>query len=123
MNLIDLNLNELHCDPFLVSLRKFNGSCNNNDDLSSRTCVPNKTEHINLKAFNVIPRISESKGSTKQINMTVEKVIEIKSGTRYCVIVIAKINKKSCVLKSFIFGILVHVSARLINIHKVLVMT
>ena len=50
--LIKLNLDEYNQElryyPFMVNLDKFNGRCNTLDDLSSRICVPNKTEDVNL---------------------------------------------------------------------------
>ena len=45
----------------MVSLDKYNRSFNTFDDLSSRTCVPNKTEDLNLCKFNMTIKIIESK--------------------------------------------------------------
>ena len=60
---IDLNPNEykqrLYCNPFIVNIDKNNGSSNNSDEPSNRTCTPNKTEDINLNAFNMTIRINE----------------------------------------------------------------
>ena len=50
-----------------VSLDICKGSCNTIDDLSSRICVPNKTEHVNSNVFNKITGIIESKTLTKTI--------------------------------------------------------
>ena len=66
--LIDLNSNELHYYPFMVSLESCNESCNTIDDLSSRINVPNKTEGLNLNVFNMIKRINESETLTKHIS-------------------------------------------------------
>ena len=49
--LVDLISNELHYYLFIISLNRRNGSCNAFDDLSSRICFLNKTEHINLNIF------------------------------------------------------------------------
>ena len=43
----------------MVSLDECDGSCNSLDDLSSRICVPNKTEDVNLDVFNIITGINE----------------------------------------------------------------
>ena len=43
----------------MVNLDRCNGSCNAPDDLSSRRCVPNKIEDVNLSVFNMITRINE----------------------------------------------------------------
>ena len=37
-------------------------------DRSSRICVPNKTENINLNVFNIITKINESKILTKHVS-------------------------------------------------------
>ena len=61
---IDLNPNELHYYAFMVSLN--NGSCNTLDDLSGRSCAPNKMEDVNLNVFSMIA-INELKTLTKHI--------------------------------------------------------
>ena len=70
--LIDLNPDECNQGwcyyPFLVNLDKCNASCNTLDDTSGRILVPNKTENVNLRVFNMITRINESKTSTKHIS-------------------------------------------------------
>ena len=57
--IIHLNPGELGCYLFIVSMDWFDGSCNNFDDSFGRICVPNKTEDVNLKAFNMIKGINE----------------------------------------------------------------
>ena len=61
--LIDLHPNEyiqeFHYYPFAVKLGKCVGSCNTLNDLSSKICVPNKTEDLNLSVFNTITGINE----------------------------------------------------------------
>ena len=70
--LINLNLNEysqeLHHYLFAVNLDRCVGSCNTLDYLSNRVCVPNKTEHLNLRVFNIITGINKSKTLTKHIS-------------------------------------------------------
>ena len=36
------------------------GTCNTTNDLSSKVCVPNKTEDLNIQVFNMITRKNES---------------------------------------------------------------
>lgn len=43
----------------MVNSDRCNGSCNSLNNASGRTCIPNKTEDVNLNAFNVITRINE----------------------------------------------------------------
>ena len=64
-NLTDLNPNEHNqglCHYlFMVSLDICNVICNTLVDSSSRICVANKTEDVNLNVFNMITRVNESK--------------------------------------------------------------
>ena len=63
---------ELHYYPFAVKLDRCAGSCNNINDISNKLCVPNKTENLNLSAFNMITGINESKTLTKHISCECE---------------------------------------------------
>ena len=71
-NLIILHPNEysqeFHYYPFSVKLDRCVGSCNTINDLSKKVCAPNKTEDLNLSAFNMITGINESKTLTKHIS-------------------------------------------------------
>ena len=40
----------------MISLDKCNGRCNAVDDLSTKMCVPVKTNDVNVKAFNMITK-------------------------------------------------------------------
>ena len=65
VRIINLHRNEysqkFHFYPFTVKWGKCVGSCNTLNDLSNKVCVPNKTEDLNLKVFNMITEINESK--------------------------------------------------------------
>ena len=52
----------------MISLHKYNESCNAVDDLSAKIYVPNKTKDVNLKAFNLITGINEAKTLVKHIS-------------------------------------------------------
>ena len=71
-SLINLNANEygqeLHYYPFAVNLDMCVGSCNTLDGLSSKVCVPNETEDLNLYFFSMAPGISESRTLAKHIS-------------------------------------------------------
>ena len=58
---------EFYYYQFPVKLDKYAESCNTLNDLSNKVCVPNKTEDLNLRVFNIITGINESKTLTKQI--------------------------------------------------------
>ena len=70
--LINLHPNEysqkFHYYPFAVKLDRCVGSCNTLYDLSNKVCVPNKTEDLNQRVFNMITWINESKTLTKHIS-------------------------------------------------------
>ena len=59
---------EFHDYSFSVKLDRFARSCNTINDLANKTCVPNKTEDLNLSVFHMITKINESKKITKHIS-------------------------------------------------------
>ena len=122
--LINLHLNkysqEFHYYPFLVKLDQCVGSCN---DLSNKVCIPNKTEHLNLNAFNMITFINELKTLTKHISCECECKLD---GTK------CNLNqwcnndkcqcerKKNIFAKKIMFGVLLYVTVKMQNIEQVL---
>ena len=65
--LLNLNLDGLQYYPFIISIDRCNGSCNIVEDLLCKICVYNKIEDVNLKVFNIIKGINESKVLAKHI--------------------------------------------------------
>ena len=59
---------ELHYYPFAVKLDRHIGGYNTLNNLSNKVCVPNKTEDLNLRVFNMITAINESKTLTTHIS-------------------------------------------------------
>ena len=53
--------------PFMVNLDRCNGICNTINNIHGRIPVSNKTEVVNLSAFNIIARINKSKPLIKHI--------------------------------------------------------
>ena len=62
--LIDLNPDELHYYPFMISLGRCDGSCDTAEYPFGRICVPNKLENVNLKVFNMIKQKNENELKT-----------------------------------------------------------
>lgn len=62
---IDLNSDEFHYDPFIISMSRFIMSCDTVKDPLGRRYVPNKIEDVNQELFNIIKRINESKALRK----------------------------------------------------------
>ena len=71
--LIDLNPDKhnqgMYHYLFMINLGTSNRSCNTLDKLSTIICVLNKTEDVNLNAFNMITGINESKALTKHLGL------------------------------------------------------
>ena len=69
--LVNLHPNEciqgLHYYPFAVNWDRCVRSCDTLNDLSNELCVPNKTEDLNLRVFNMTTGINELKTLTKHI--------------------------------------------------------
>ena len=59
---------ELLYNLFAVKLNVCIGSCNAFNDLSSKVCVPNKSEDLNLSMLNVITEINVLKTLTKHMS-------------------------------------------------------
>ena len=59
---------ELLYNLFVVKLNVCIGRCNAFNDLSSKVCVPNKSEDLNLSMLNVITEINVLKTLTKHIS-------------------------------------------------------
>ena len=59
---------DFHFYPFAVKLYRCVGNCNILNNLSNKVCVPDKTEDLNLSAFNMIAGINESKTLKKHIS-------------------------------------------------------
>ena len=61
--LIDLNSDEYNQGfsqyLFMVNLDRCNGIYNAFDNASSKICVPNKIEDVNLSVFNIITRTNQ----------------------------------------------------------------
>ena len=59
--LIEVNSNETPFYPFTVGFNKCGGSCNTTDDLYTWVCVPNKVTNMNIKVFNLMSGINETR--------------------------------------------------------------
>ena len=94
---------ELQYYPFAIKLGKCAGSCNTLNDLYNRVCVSNKTEDLNVHVFNVIIGKNESKIITKDISCKCKCKVYVKV-------------KNVMYVKKSIFGILLHVVAKMGNI-------
>ena len=122
--LIKLHPNEytqgLHFYPLAFNLARCVRSCNTLNDLSNKVCVPNKTKDLNLNIFNMITEINEPKTLTK--HRSCKYKFDCKNcnsnqnwndGKCRCE---CKNPKTIMCTKKFIFRILLHVLAKMVNI-------
>ena len=58
--IIDVNANEPFY-PYSININKCSGSCNNINDTFAKLCAPDITKNINVKVFNLMSRISETR--------------------------------------------------------------
>ena len=117
-SLINLHPNEytegLRYGPFAINLDRWVRSCNTLNGLSNKAWVPKKTEDLNLKIFNMITETNESKTLTKHISCELKcKFDECKN---------VKIWKNIMFPKKIIFGVLLHLIVKMVNIYQVLLM-
>ena len=59
--IIDLNKDELVFYPFSVKVNKCSGDCNNINGPMAKLCVPNIVKNMNIKVFNLLARINETR--------------------------------------------------------------
>ena len=62
--IIDVNKNEIAFYPLSIKVNKFSGNCNNINDPMVRLCVPDITKDMNIKVFNMLARINETRKIT-----------------------------------------------------------
>ena len=72
-----------HSNPFAVKLYKCVGCCNTVNDMSNRVCLPNKTEDLNVRGFNMISGKDKSKILTKNISCVCESRFKKKKCNSY----------------------------------------
>ena len=59
--IIDINANEPVFYPYSIKVNRCSGSCNTINDPYAKLCVPDITKSINVKVFNPIARIDETR--------------------------------------------------------------
>ena len=59
--IIDTNANEPVFYPLSIKVNKCSGSCNSINDPMVKLCVPDVGKEINVKVFNMLARINETR--------------------------------------------------------------
>ena len=59
--LVNINFNENPFHPFSVNVNKCGRSCNTSNDSYARVCVPNKVKNMNVKVFNLMLVVNETR--------------------------------------------------------------
>ena len=71
--LIDLNLDKPLYQSFSISINRRDRSCNTVDDRFGRICLPNKIKDMNLKVFNTINGINQTKNISCECNCNLDR--------------------------------------------------
>ena len=58
---VNVNSNNPIFYPFSIKINKCSGNCNNINDPYANICVPDVIEDLNVKVFNLMSRINETK--------------------------------------------------------------
>ena len=58
---ININSNEPISSSYNIKVNKCSRSCNNINDPFAKLCVPDITKNINVKVFNIMARINETR--------------------------------------------------------------
>ena len=59
--IINVNNDEPVFYPYSIKVNKCSGSCSHIDDPYAKLCVPDIIKKINIKLFNLMPRINETR--------------------------------------------------------------
>ena len=59
--MINLNTNEPMFYPYSIKINRCKGSCNTNNDLYAKICVPDQIKNTNVKVFNLMSRTNETR--------------------------------------------------------------
>ena len=59
--IINVNANKSMFYPFSIKVNKCSGICNNINDPYAKFCVPDVVKNINVKVFNLMSRINETR--------------------------------------------------------------
>ena len=59
--IIDVTPDEAVFYPYSIKVNKCSGSCNNINDPFAKLCVPDVVKDINVKVFNLMARINETR--------------------------------------------------------------
>ena len=62
--IIDVNKNEIVFYPLSIKVNKCRGNCNNINDPMVKLCVPDIIKDMNIKVFNMLARINETRKIT-----------------------------------------------------------
>ena len=58
---IDTNANESVFYPYSIKVNKCSGNCNNINNPYTKVCIPDVVKKINVKVFNLMSRINETR--------------------------------------------------------------
>ena len=59
--IVNLNADEPVFYPLSIKVNKYGGDCNNINDPMAKLCVPDTVRDLNIKVFNLLARINETR--------------------------------------------------------------
>ena len=59
--IVDININNPIFYPFSIKINKCSGNCNDINDPYGRVCVPDAVKNLNVRVFNLMSRINETR--------------------------------------------------------------
>ena len=59
--IMNINSNEPLFYPYSIAVNKCSGSCNDTNNLYAKLCIPDVAEDMNIKVFNLMSRINETR--------------------------------------------------------------
>ena len=62
--IIDINKNEIVFYPLSIKVNKCSSNCNNINDFMAKLCIPDTIKDMNIKVFNMLARINETRKLT-----------------------------------------------------------
>ena len=117
LTFIDLNHVELNHYLCIISSDICNASSNAVDDLFTKICVPSETKDVDVRLFNMITKINETKTSVEHISCDCKCKFNITSQIKNGIMKDVNVSVKIIVLaKNIITGILPHVLMKILGI-------
>ena len=72
-----------------VLVNKCSRSCNNLDNPMSKICIPKVIKNVNIKVYNFLMRLNETRNGTKVVNACVDKIHQYVIVNKFGIVIVA----------------------------------